>query len=282
MTKICQFPIAFETLRTYQGRPRALHLHLERLLSSCERIRYQVKCSTPQITDEKKRSLFERAKSLIDEALRPSKLRIEERIEESVVRCFLTVNLELSVKRNRLDHSYVNRSRSLVCVYAPLSYDPRAKHNSREEWDIILRDSVHDELLLCDLDGCPLESNNANFWSLQLKAPIEVIHQRLIKGGPQSMDGLVWSTPPLERALLPGITRALLLHHFKEEGAEVREMDFPHLKTKREQTHGDTYFYLSSTLKSLSWVKQIDQVPFQEPIFNQAIFRSVERYLSKC
>ena len=200
---------------------------------------------------------------------------------ELVIRCYLSMSLKLSVTVTPLDPTYINRSRALCRTHAPLDYDSRAKHTSRGSWDTLVERSTCDELLLCDDSGSPLESNNANIWSLELKEPLELIEERLKGFSSGMMRGLVWKTPPLNGQILPGITRALLLKYFRSEGALVYEETLPSLKDK-SLDRTEIAFYLSSTLKSLSWVSAIDHRHFNELRINPAIFSAVEHYLSQC
>ncbi len=272
-------PLAFETMRTYDGRIRAFDQHLSRLIRSCEILRKSVGGSRGALLSERERERLhsqvkERCLHELTQRLDLSLLRQPKMILlEQVVRCYLSIDLDISVQVNALDLSYVSSSRSLKSVYDPLGYSAEAKHTARESWQRLIESLRCDELLLCDLEGYPLESSHSNFWRLERLAHEESILLKLQRRELAPLRGLRWFTPEANGSCLPGITRSILIDLFRKYGAEVIETKLPLVGTTETER---TTYYLSSTLKSLSWIREIDDHQFTAPRFNHHLLQWVE------
>jgi branched-subunit amino acid aminotransferase/4-amino-4-deoxychorismate lyase len=104
------------------------------------------------------------------------------------------------------------------------------KHGSRAGWILASRRLNADEVIFVDDDGHILEANRSNVFA--------VIEGEL-------------RTPPLDGHALEGVTRGALIDAARQAGIDLREVPVPLSATFDE-------FYLSSTLKELSPVDQLD------------------------
>jgi len=213
-----------------------------------------------------------------------------ERETEWVVRCWVDFNGKLEMSKTPLNHCYVGCSRSVAQVQ--LSIDPdlprEAKHDQRDGWDHLANKLNVDEILLCDPLGHVLEAHNSNFWIMECydNVSLNQINDRLLNGDPLALRGTCWVTPPLEEPCLPGVTRALLIDILKNAGAIV----YPkRINLKMHQAYDlrdpmtpgafKHYYYLSSTLKSLSPISKIDDQTIERPLVDPALCTWIDHQL---
>lgn len=200
----------FETMRTYGGVVFALEAHLRRLTQSAETVGVVM----PSLH------------ILKEEILRV----VEARKGESVVRLTLTVGGMRMVRAGALP-SLPPGLRCATRSWAPVPWLPgTAKHNSRLNSLMAVRDAGVDEVLWVDKDGFLLEGTRSNVFG--------VVEQTL------------W-TPPLDGRCLAGVTREFLLHLAQELGISVREHPMQSAQRFDE-------LYLSSTLKELTPIIEMD------------------------
>jgi branched-subunit amino acid aminotransferase/4-amino-4-deoxychorismate lyase len=200
----------FETMRTYAGVVFELDAHLRRLTQSAE----SVGVVLPSLH------------ILKEEILRV----VEARKGESVVRLTLTVGGVRIVRAGPLP-SFSSGFRCATRSWTPTLWLPgTAKHNSRLNSLMAVRDADVDEVLWVDADGFLLEGTRSNIFG--------VFEQTL------------W-TPPLDGRCLAGVTREVLLHLAQEIGISVREQPMQSARRFDE-------LYLSSTLKELTPIIEMD------------------------
>ena len=298
-------PVVFETMRTYQGRVRAYELHLHRLFNSWtlfNRSELTPNVMLQQRFDQLGKELQDRLEQVglitdhspISSASRP--YRVSQPIKtEKVVRVFLNLDLNLEILISNLDHSYVNRSIDLKVSDLQPVYPPVIKQNDRQLWQDTCRKLNCDEIILCDPQGLPLESNNSNLWGLTLLCTPDTLCKRLSLKTRYPLRDTIWCTPPTDGQILPGITRSLLIDIFKSLGAQVRCEPFQDFQARPlfrsislqddtncslAQSQNYAYF-LSSTLKSLSWVKMINLYPQIKPPFLSDLYSLIEDRLSQ-
>ena len=289
-------------MRTYQGRIRAYKLHLKRLFRSWTLIHRTTLLADPLIE-----SRFEAIEYTLKKYIEGFGLSVSDVLNEisldhdyksqkkqvqleQVVRVYLSSNLELDVKMSPLDQSYVNRSIELKSTSIRPVYPPAAKQSDRQAWFDACQQLNCDEILLCDPRGIPLESNNSNLWSLELLCTPEALQQSLIQEDPYPLKNTIWRTPPADGQILVGVTRTLLIDILKSLGAQVQCQTFGVIsysskfnsenKSILVQPQVYTYF-LSSTLKSLSWVNKIDNKIQRQPPFLSELYSLIEKKLSQ-
>ena len=118
--------------------------------------------------------------------------------------------------------------------WEPPTYLPGAvKHGSRAGWIIAARRLGVDEVILVDRGGRLLEANRSNLFAVR--------------------DGIIM-TPPLDGRFLAGVTRGALIDGARRAGLELNEVPL-----QRDAAYDE--LYLSSTLKQLAPVIQIDGAP---------------------
>ena len=293
-------PLVFETLRTYRGNIRAFEQHMKRLFNSWCLINHYQTSSMNQFRDqftaiekqilklcESKLHSFKQSNSLVDQVW-----------EEYVIRVYLSHTLEVEIQFNLLDLNYINHPISLKHSNLKTIYPPAAKHTDREAWLRACRQLQCDEIILCSPQGFALESNNSNLWALELNCTVSELQEQLTSNLVQPLRQTKWYTPSANGQILPGITRALLLKILQDLGAEVDDQAVLSMRShsnplKRTENHTQdlqvslfrpqTYaYFLSSTLKSLSWVQTLDDVEQARPSFLSELYSLIENELSRC
>ena len=295
-------PNVFETMRTYQGRIRAYQLHLKRLFRSWTLI-YRTTSLVDPLIESRFEEIEYRLKKYIEELglsvsdvlneIGPDHDYKDQKKQvhlEQVVRVYLNSNLELDVKMSPLDQSYVNRSIELKSISIKSVYPPAAKQSARQAWFDACQQLKCDEILLCDPQEIPLESNNSNLWSLELLCTPEVLKQNLMQQDLYPLKHTIWRTPPADGQILEGITRTLLIDILQSLGAQVHDQTFDPIshsadfssrhKSMLVQPQVHAYF-LSSTLKSLSWVNKINNQRQKQPAFLSELYSLIEKKLSQ-
>ena len=300
-------PRALETMRTYHNQVRAFDLHLERLFMSWRLLmspHHGFTFSTTQqahITKKIYRQLGYWSISPHKDHVLPGDVASHDQNDEIgcsknasrewVIRCWLDFEGHLEMTKTPLDYDYVGCPRSVASIHLPFDpYLPRsAKHDQRRAWEHDAQQLNVDELLLCDAHGYVLEAHNSNFWVLEVSERLdqEQFTDALREKRKRPLQGTHWVTPPLDGTCLSGVTRALLIQIFKEAGAQVY---FEHISLDGEKIYGDFDLskakpvtqkpYLSSTLKSLSPIRSIDQHIIQRPEWDQALCAWVDDQLS--
>ena len=301
-------PRALETMRTYHNQVRALHLHLERLFISWQLLKcahHEPNVSLTQQTHITKKIYHQLTSWGISTQVNPQTLilrsphNLQSKNEldrppssEWIIRCWLDLQGELVMTRTRLNVDYVGCLRRTALVQLPVDsrLPPNAKHDQRQDWNDKAQQLDVDELLLCDSRGLVLESHNANFWLLECYDQVDAVslRQRLVMNEPDALRGTLWVTPPLDGACLPGITRSLLVTIFKQAGGKLHferiDLKKPknyHDEVKSSSKVRDHYYYLSSTLKSLSPVSEINRQLMNRPLWDQALCAWVDRQLCR-
>ena len=296
-------PVVFETMRTYQGRVRAYELHLNRLLNSWTSL-YQPYTSTELALQGNFEELAKQLQAQLESeglktrhsiAITPSSYKLSRsRDTEKVIRVYLNQDLDLEIQVSSLDQSYVNRPIELKSSELRPVYPPAVKQNDRQLWRDTCRKLNCDEIILYDSQGLPLESNNSNLWGLTLLCTPDNLHEKLRLKTRYPLHGTLWRTPPADGQILPGITRHLLIDIFKSLGAQVHCEPFQRFSERpaaKSTTLDNTNcilaqsqnyaYFLSSTLKSLSWVKMIDMQPQVKPPFLSDLYSLIEQRLSR-
>ena len=295
-------PNVFETMRTYQGRIRAYELHLKRLFRSWTLIYRTTSLADPLIESRFKNIEYTLKKYIeelglsvsdvlngicLDHDYKDQKKQVQL---EQVVRVYLSSDLELEVKMSPLDQSYVNRSIELKSTSIRPVYPPAAKQSDRQAWFDACQQLKCDEILLCDPRGIPLESNNSNLWSLELLCTPEALKQSLMQQEPYPLKNTIWRTPPADGQILEGITRTLLIDILQSLGAQVHCQTFEPIAHSADFNSGNKSmivqpqlcaYFLSSTLKSLSWVNKIDNQRQRHPPFLSELYSLIEKKLSQ-
>ena len=293
-------PFVFETLRTYHGKIRAFKKHMKRLFnswflmnqnqtSSLNQLRDQFAAIEKQILKhcESKLIFYEQSDSLVDQAR-----------DEYVIRVYLSHALDVEIQVNPLDLNYINRPTSLKHSNLKPIYPPAAKHTDRKSWLRACRQLQSDEIILCSPQGFALETNNSNLWALELTCTASEFQEQLTNSLVQPLKQTKWYTPSANGQILPGITRSLLIKVLQDLGAEVDDQavlcmqghsnplkrpvdhtrDLP-VSLLRAQAYA---YFLSSTLKSLSWVQTIDDIEQARPSFLSELYSLIENELSRC
>ena len=289
-------------MRTYQGRIRAYPLHLKRLFKS-----WTLMYHTGSSTDPLVYARFETAKHKLKNSLEELGLSVsgilngicldhdskdqKKQVQlEQVVRVYLSSNLELEVKMSPLNQSYVNRSIELKSTSIRPVYPPAAKQSDRQAWFDACKQLKCDEILLCDPRGIPLESNNSNLWSLELLCTPEALQKSLMQEDFCPLKNTIWHTPPADGQILEGITRTLLIDILQSLGAQVHCQTFEPIAHSADFNSGNKSmivqpqlcaYFLSSTLKSLSWVNKIDNQRQRHPPFLSELYSLIEKKLSQ-
>ena len=267
----------FETLRTYNGQLRAFELHFRRLLNSWTLLHRKM-LRPPQINQIKLKLHSELAKHSFwpISTLNTQHLGMKTRHTEWIVRIQLTEDLTLDVSIKELDLNYVHKPCTLMSVYLSPQYPPAAKQTDRKVWTETCTVLGCDEILLCDSQGRPLETNNSIFWVLELECSTAQVIKQLSMNSTDPLKGLTWYTHPSDGQILAGVTRALLIPILSSLGAQVIEQPLGPLHTQPQQ-----YYFLTSTLKSISWVSMLDHHPHPPPSFLPLLFSLIDRYLCK-
>jgi branched-subunit amino acid aminotransferase/4-amino-4-deoxychorismate lyase len=269
-------PTVFETMRTYNGRVRAFDLHFNRLIESWKLINKQTPLASTISTIRNKTTKLISKNKLSYGYFTPEKnLTNHPFNQEQAIRVYLSAELELSVEFSDLDQTYIHRSCSIMTTHIPSLFPLAAKHIARQSWDQVRHELKCDEILLCDLAGAPLETNHSNFWILEMDCSPQECLAQLSVNTPYPLRHLRWYTHPADGQILSGITRQLIITIFKTLGAQVFEQRSAPLKTDQDQV-----YFLTSTLKSIAWVKSVDRVPQIPYPFIPLLFPLIDGYLS--
>lgn len=296
-------PRAFETMRTYQGRVRALSLHLERLFRSWRAL-FSVTGSI--LNSHEERYILQQIDHQLESwgVPRSAPLTVSTRgvsisnhipiapvAQEQVIRCWLDEHKSVTLERSKLDRDYVGRPIHVGLSRLPFEATlPRvAKHDARQAWNELARESQVDELLFLEpqYGQWVLEAHNSNVWMMTCSSQtLSTIEESLVSGQGSPLRGTVWSTPPLNGMCLGGVTRLLICDLLRRTGAEVIEESIePPMITREPGTLGvdhtkqERFYYLSSTLKSLSPIYRVDQIDLVRPHFDRALCAWVDQGL---
>ena len=269
-------PTVFETMRTYNGRVRAFDLHFNRLIESWRLINKQTP-SASSISTIRNKITNEISENLIGYGyLTPKKAFTNHpNNQEQAIRAYLSAELEISVEHSELDQTYIHRSCSIMTTHIPSAFPLAAKHIARQPWEQARHQLKCDEILLCDLTGAPLETNHSNFWILEMDCSPQECLAQLSINAQYPLRHLRWYTHPADGQILSGVTRQLTISILKTLGAQVFEQKNEPLKTGQNQV-----YLLTSTLKSISWVKSVDRVEQTPHPFIPLLFPLIDGYLS--
>ncbi len=203
----------FETLRVENGVPLYLDRHLLRLERSA---------ASAEVPMPKWKRLMEEVEEVLQGWLSLGRLRIT-----------LTGSGRRVVTVEPLDPAVVNgpvRVSMALGAWDP-ALGPTVKHGNRMGWNLLLKRSGGDDLLLTD-SKVLVESVRGAVWAV--------------------IDGELW-TPPEDQRSLPSISRAVIVERAQRLGIGVRR-DYPPLQ-------GWDALYISSSVRDLCPVVELDGRP---------------------
>jgi branched-chain amino acid aminotransferase len=227
----------YETLRTYSGRPLALHRHLRRLRASADRIAVALPLDDG--------TLSARLDALLEAAGNA----------ESYIRMIVTRGVgDISYNFDRVSGPTVVMA---VKPYAPLA--PSAYEDGVAAALVAVRRNAPDALDPA-IKSCNLLNNILAVREAQSRGAIEAIllnHRGEVAEGAGSNVFLVRSggvvTPPLSAGILAGITREILFEIAGDAGRPIREQTL----VAGDLFAADEAFF-TSTLKELAPIRTID------------------------
>lgn len=293
----------FETLRTYRGHLRAFDLHWKRFCHSWLLFNQEVLpsmvtiplvnfCNSQDAVQDRlsafKNELIDQLQNwsikLYPDLKTSSSFSDRPNEQEWIVRFSLDQNLKFKVTRSPLDLGYVNQSRTVKSIYLQSTYSAAIKCSDRGQWNEAVDALNCDEILLCDEQYRPLETNNSNIWSLHFSSTnSDLVMERFLNKQLLPLQGTIWTTPPHtlddKHLCLAGITRLLLTQSLKELGATVK---IQFISSVRSKIDIPSAFFVSSTLKSLSWVSAVDDQEYVSLSFVPHLQNRLEEMLSIC
>lgn len=277
-------PRAMETLRVRNRRVRALYLHMRRLKSSWKLLAQANAVSSPSelmLDQLDQRIQAELTLRGYHYGKQPDFIANSCVTQDEVLRIWLSLSGELTLQTSTLDPKYISIPRTVATVYLsdPHHLPRTAKHDQREHWNRAAHAHQVDEVLLADSQGFQWEAHCSNLWAFDLstwRTSLQVNFDQYTL----PLKGTRWLTPPLEGLCLPGITRELLLVQLRNWGAHVIEtpLKLP-LTTLTDTEEHEWVYYLSSSLKTLSWIDKLDGVPQPERQFNTQLLSFIDQVI---
>jgi branched-chain amino acid aminotransferase len=231
---------AYETLRTYGGRPFHLDRHLQRLRRSAGRLGIEV-----PLSDE---ALGDRLDALLARAANP----------ESYIRFIISRGVgEISYRFDRV------HGPTVVMVVKPYEPLPESSYSEGVVGAVVAVRRNHPQALDPAIKSCNLLNNIFAVREAQARGAAEAImlndRGEVAEGASSNIfmvkDGVLL-TPPLHAGILAGVTRDVLLELAPQEGIPVREETFG-----LAQLFAADEVFLSSTLKEAAPVTSIDGRP---------------------
>jgi branched-chain amino acid aminotransferase len=227
----------YETLRTYDGRPFALHRHLRRLRASAARIAVTI----PQPNSE----LGERLHALLERAQNP----------ESYIRLIVSRGVgDISYHFERISGPTV------VMVVKPYEPLPDSAYSEGVVVSLVSVRRNHPDALDPAIKSCNLLNNLLATREAQSKGALEAL---LLNQAGELAEGAGSNvfvvragevlTPPLSSGILAGITREILFEIAGELGVPMREA-----RLRAEDLLGADEAFLTSTLKELAPIRRVD------------------------
>jgi len=177
---------AFETFRTYGGRPFRLGHHMDRFRTSV---------AAMDLPDPDWETLSREVRQVCEQLPHP----------DSAIRITLTMGGHRIVQALPIDPSRVGGTVHVaqVCSEPILGLPGFVKHGARAHWMLSAQELGVDEILLTDRDGFVLEANRSNVFAVRDSVLI---------------------TPPLDGRLLDGVTRRAILEAAHFAGIPTAEL----------------------------------------------------------